>query len=140
MADRFLDVEIITPQKLLYSGKAVSVLVPGGLAPFQILYNHAPIISTLEMGIIKIGDENGKMRFFASTEGFVEVRTNKVSILVESADDAATLDISEVSASLIILKDKLKNTDNSMEIPGIKRLIAIEENRYKAYQNQSNSG
>ena len=49
-----LNLEIISPNKIGYSGKVISVTVPGTLGSFQILYNHAPIISSLEIGEIKI--------------------------------------------------------------------------------------
>jgi F-type H+-transporting ATPase subunit epsilon len=83
--DKLLDVEIVTPQRVVYSDKAQSVSVPGSQSPFQILYNHAPIVSTLDGGRIKIVNAAGEELIFATTPGFVEVRNNKVSILVETA-------------------------------------------------------
>lgn len=87
--NKLLKVDIVTPQKTIYSGMAASVSVPGRKSPFQVLFNHAPIVSTLDDGIIKIVDENGKTLRFNSRNGFVEVRTNTVSILVENAAEIA---------------------------------------------------
>lgn len=81
----FLEVEIVTPQKVLFNGKASSVTVPGSKSPFQILVNHAPIVSSLSNGTVKIVDEAGKETAYSTTAGFVELQKNKVSILVESA-------------------------------------------------------
>ncbi len=83
--EKLLDVEIVTPQKTVFTGKAQSVNVPGSLAPFQVLFNHAAIVSSLDNGTIRIVDSNGKNIFFATGKGFAEVNKNLVSILVESA-------------------------------------------------------
>ena len=52
--------EIVTPEQQIFSGEVQSVQVPGIQGSFQVLYNHAPIISTLDQGKIKIVPENGK--------------------------------------------------------------------------------
>lgn len=134
--DKTLDVEIITPQKVVFSGKAVSVSVPGGLAPFQMLVNHAPIISTLEMGIVTIEDENNKKRYFSTTEGLTEVRKNKVAILVETADDASNLDINEINTRLKESKDMIKQATNPTEVAELKKALAKAENQLKAFEKQ----
>ncbi|HPI20143.1 MAG TPA: ATP synthase F1 subunit epsilon [Candidatus Kapabacteria bacterium] len=85
--DKLLDVEIITPEKVVFKNKALSVTVPGGQSSFQILFNHAPIVSTLEGGWIKLVDENNKQLLFKTAKGFTEVSNNKISILVESAEE-----------------------------------------------------
>lgn len=84
--EKLLDVEIVTPQKTVFTGKAQSVTVPGSLAPFQILYNHAAIVSSLDQGKVRIVDTNGKDVLYTTGKGFAEVNKNLVSILVESAD------------------------------------------------------
>lgn len=84
-ADKLLNIEIITPQKIVYSGNAISISLPGALSPFQVLYNHAPIVSNLNSGKIKIVEQNNETLVFKTGTGFVEVRNNKVSILVDSA-------------------------------------------------------
>jgi len=85
--EKLLDVEIVTPGKTVFIGKAQSVTVPGTLAPFQILFNHAAIVSSLDPGTIRIFDDEGKNVFFATGKGFAEVNKNLVSILVESAQE-----------------------------------------------------
>ena len=49
-----LELDIISPEKKVYSGKVKSVTIPGTKGNFQVLYNHAPLISTIEIGIIKL--------------------------------------------------------------------------------------
>ncbi len=96
MADHTLNVSIVTPQETAYEGKALAVSVPGGHSPFQILYSHAPIISTLDAGVIRIEDEYNHIAYFASREGFVEVLKNNVNIIVQELVPASAIDAEAV--------------------------------------------
>lgn len=76
--------EIITPEKRIYSGKVKLVQLPGSKGSFEILKNHAPIISTLEKGKIKVEEESGQILFFEVDGGVVENKDNKIIVLAES--------------------------------------------------------
>ena len=82
MDEELIELEIISPEKRLFTGMVEWVMLPGAKAPFTVLYNHAPLVSTLCAGDIKwkIGKEKQKM---AVQSGFVEVRNNKVVACVE---------------------------------------------------------
>ncbi|MBO4372153.1 MAG: ATP synthase F1 subunit epsilon [Bacteroidales bacterium] len=76
-----MKVEIISPDRNIFSGEATLVSLPGTKGSFEIEQNHAAIISTLEKGKIKI--KNGdKEEFFEISGGLVECRKNQVNILV----------------------------------------------------------
>lgn len=76
--------EIITPDKRIYSGQVSLVQLPGTKGSFEILKNHAPIISTLDKGKIKVVEESGQILFFEVDGGIVENNDNKIIVLVES--------------------------------------------------------
>ena len=78
-----MDIEIITPDKKLFKGEIQSVKVPGSKGPFMILNNHAPIISVLRTGKVKIVDKEKKVQFFEIRGGVIEVLHNKILILSE---------------------------------------------------------
>ena len=78
-----MQLEIITPDKKVYSGKVNVVQVPGSKGLFEVLEYHAPIISTLEKGRIKIVEGNTEL-FFNINGGVIEVKNNQVIILAES--------------------------------------------------------
>jgi F-type H+-transporting ATPase subunit epsilon len=80
-----MHLEIITPDKKVYEGEVNSVILPGTLGSFGILNNHAPIISTLTKGEIKIIDKAQKTELFLIGGGVVEVINNKISVLAENA-------------------------------------------------------
>ena len=77
-----MTLEILTPEKKLYSGEASSVMLPGVDGLFQILNNHAPIISALGKGTVKYKTESG-VESLTITSGFAECLKNKVIVLVE---------------------------------------------------------
>ncbi|MFO7669437.1 MAG: ATP synthase F1 subunit epsilon [Bacteroidales bacterium] len=77
--------EIIAPDQKLFSGEVDLVQVPGSKGSFEILRNHAPIISTLEQGRIKIVDLKGGVTFFEVTGGVIEAKNNKIIVLAENA-------------------------------------------------------
>jgi F-type H+-transporting ATPase subunit epsilon len=73
--------EIITPEKKLFDGKVKLVKVPGASGSFEILNNHAPIISTLTKGTIKVITETDRKELIDIDSGIVEVKANNISIL-----------------------------------------------------------
>ncbi|MDC6470650.1 ATP synthase F1 subunit epsilon [Flavobacteriales bacterium] len=75
-----MDVQIITPDKSLYDGKADLVTVPGTSGSIGILNNHAPLVSSLSKGEVKIVLDN-KEEFFKIDGGVVEVLKNSVVVL-----------------------------------------------------------
>jgi len=76
-------VDIITPDKELFSGSIVSIELPGSDGSFEILNNHAPIIATLSGGKITIALENDKKESFEVNGGVVETQNNKIIVLVD---------------------------------------------------------
>ena len=74
--------EILSAEEKIFSGEVESVILPGSSGQFQILNNHAPIISSLKKGEI-IYKENSKYNTLAVNGGIVEVLDNKVSALIE---------------------------------------------------------
>jgi F-type H+-transporting ATPase subunit epsilon len=78
-----MHLEIITPDKKVYSGEVTSVSVPGTVGRFEMLRDHAPVISTLLNGKVKIKDKEG-VKTFDVKGGVVENLKNKIIILAES--------------------------------------------------------
>jgi len=80
-----MNLEIITPVENLYKGEVDLVKVPGIKDPFTILRNHAPIISILEKGTIKIIDKQNESYYFDISGGIIEVNRNKIMVLADMA-------------------------------------------------------
>ena len=77
-----MNVSVLSPEKALFEGEASKVKVPGKAGKFEILNNHAPLVSSLEEGTIIIVTPEGKEEFQIK-EGFIEVLRNEVSILIQ---------------------------------------------------------
>jgi len=80
-----MDLKILTPQKQLFSGKIRLVKVPGSDGAFEVMNRHAPIVSSLTDGEIKIIDEDGKTFLFDIGGGMIEVSENVATILAVSS-------------------------------------------------------
>ena len=81
-----MNLEILTPEKKLYSGEVYGVQMPGISGSFEVLEKHAPLISALKPGRLKIlKDKQNHLANFDIQAGFVEVLNNKVTVLVEGA-------------------------------------------------------
>ena len=81
-----MNLEILTPEKKLFSGDVYGVQLPGVAGLFEVLEKHAPLVSALKAGRVKVlKDKNNHLAFFTIQSGFVEVIHNKVTVLVEGA-------------------------------------------------------
>ena len=82
----FMNLEILTPEKKLYSGEVYGVQMPGITGSFEVLEKHAPLVSALKPGRLKIlKDKQNHLAHYDIQGGFVEVLNNKVTVLVEGA-------------------------------------------------------
>ncbi|NMC40233.1 MAG: ATP synthase F1 subunit epsilon [Bacteroidales bacterium] len=79
-----MKIEIITPDQKVYEGDIKSVRVPGSKGSFQVLKDHAPIVSTLDKGPVIVVDQAGNILNYEITGGVVEVKMNHIILLAES--------------------------------------------------------
>jgi F-type H+-transporting ATPase subunit epsilon len=81
-----MTLEILTPERKLFSGEVYGVQMPGISGSFEVLDKHAPLVSALKAGRVKVlRDKQNHAAFFDIQGGFVEVLNNKVTVLVEGA-------------------------------------------------------
>lgn len=78
-----MNLEITTPDKTIFEGEVNLVQLPGIDGSFELLNNHAPMISALKKGKIKIKDKGNNIRFFEINGGIIEVLRNNVIVLAE---------------------------------------------------------
>ena len=81
-----MNLEILTPEKKLFSGEVYGVQLPGITGKFEVLEKHAPLVSALTAGRVKVLKyKSNHLAFYEIQSGFVEVVNNKVTVLVEGA-------------------------------------------------------
>lgn len=81
-----MELRIVTPEGTAFKGEADAVQLPGIDGLFQVLNNHAPLISALKEGTVKVEKDNAK-QFFKIKSGIVEVLNNNISVLTEGLRD-----------------------------------------------------
>ena len=87
-----LQLEIVTPERLVYAETVDSVVLPGSEGELGVLPHHAPLISTLGVGELRIR-AGGREDSFAIVGGFLQVLPDKVVVMAETADMASEIDL-----------------------------------------------
>ena len=77
-----MKLKILSPDKIFFDAEIVSIILPGTLGKFEILHDHAPMISSLTKGEITVNTDSQKKNFEIKG-GFVEVLNNEISVLVD---------------------------------------------------------
>lgn len=115
-----LHLEIVTSERIVFDGQVDMVTVPGGGGDMGILPNHAPVLSTLKAGElrVKIGTE---ITEFAIGGGFIDIHNNRVIILADSAERGEEIDTARAEAARMRAQDMLKNPP-----PNKEELVALE--------------
>jgi F-type H+-transporting ATPase subunit epsilon len=93
-----LHLEIVTPERVAYEDDVDMVICPGSEGELGILPHHAPLLSTLGFGELRIR-KGGSEEYFAIAGGFVQVRPDKVVVMAETADLASEIDLEAAQAA-----------------------------------------
>ncbi|MGM0506117.1 MAG: ATP synthase F1 subunit epsilon [Bacteroidota bacterium] len=99
MANTF-QAQILTPTGRLFEGEVVGVQVPGEQGSFEVQMNHAPIVSTLQVGEVSVKKADGETLRLAVTGGFVEMNENHLTLLAEAAEKSDEIDVERAQAAL----------------------------------------
>ncbi len=120
--------EIVSPEKLVFSGEVEAVVVPGTEGEFTVLKDHAPVISSLKPGIVVIEETpTKKLRLFVPG-GFAEVGPSGLTILANQAIDLADLDAAAFDAGVATFEDEISRaaTDEARRVAVEKRDQLLE--------------
>lgn len=131
MNDKVFDLEIITPRRVVFKGKVISFTAPGVLGGFQVLYNHAPFLSALEIGEVKIVEHQGKEIRYAISGGFTEVIKNKATILADTADRMDEIDIPRAEAAKDRARQRLRARNKDIDVERASLAYRRAQNRLK---------
>ncbi len=125
-----IHLEIVTPTGSALDSHVESVTIPGTLGNFQVLYNHAPLLSSFEIGVIKI-KENGNEKRYATSGGTVEVKKNHVIVLAETCESEDEIDVDRAMAAYKRAKERLEKRDEKIDIARAQAALARAINRLK---------
>ena len=131
MFDKPFQLEIIAPDRVIYRDGAVGVSAPGVEGGFQVLFNHAPLVSALEVGRITVKNSDGRDIFFATSGGFLEVRDNTVVALVDSAERADEIDVARAKAARERAERRLREPYGTIDIERARASLLRAINRLR---------
>jgi len=80
-----MQLDILTPERKIFSGNVYGIQLPGTMGSFEILEKHAPFITSLGNGRMKVLKDKNNTETYEITAGFVEVINNQISVLIEDA-------------------------------------------------------
>jgi len=131
MADKTFHLEIITPKRVVFKGEITSFTAPGVEGGFQVLHSHAPLLSSLKIGEVKITDAGGAEFRYAISGGFAEVRENNVILLAETAERTDEIDAERAKAALDRAQKRIAEKKEKVDIERAKLALYRAENRLK---------
>lgn len=108
MAEKTFHLEIVTPRKVVFSDEVSSFSAPGVVGGFQVLKSHAPLLSSIAVGEVKLTDTTGKEMRYATSGGFVEVHGNKVVMLAETAERSDQIDVKRATEARSRAEERLQ--------------------------------
>jgi len=131
MYEKAFSLEIIAPDRVVFRGETTSVSAPGEVGGFQVLYNHAPLLSTLAVGILRVKDKEGSDTLFATGGGFFEVHDNAALVLVDSAERVDQIDVHRAEEARQRAEKRMKLREESVDIARAEAALARALNRLR---------
>jgi F-type H+-transporting ATPase subunit epsilon len=131
MYEKPFKLEIVSPRRVVYSGDATSVSLPGAMGGFQVLHSHAPLLSSLNVGTMKLRTVEGTDVYYATSGGFVEVRDNVVTVVVESAERADEIDVDRARRSADRAHERLNVRPADIDVTRAEASLARAMNRLR---------
>ena len=110
-----LHFELVSPEKLVFSGDVQQVDLPGAEGEFGVLENHAPVVATLRPGILTVHTAGGAQRIVV-LGGFAEVSASGLTVLAEVAETVADMDRAVLATRITDLEQRISKTDAGAEL------------------------
>lgn len=132
-----LNLEIITPEKPVFKDNIEAVTIPGTLGSFQILKDHAPLISSFEVGVIKVKKGSAES-FYTTSGGTVEVNHNQILVLADSIEKINDIDVDRAEQAKKRAEERLQRKSEA-EIDEARARAALNRalNRLNAVKKYS---
>lgn len=122
--------ELVSPEKLLFSGDVESVAAPGAEGQFTVLKDHAPVMTTLKSGVVTVAGGDGKVEKLFVRGGFADVNADGFTILAELAVPLADIDLAKLDGDIKDAREDLADakSDEARRVAA-EKLAQLEEMR-----------
>ena len=128
---RTLTLDIVAPDKRVFQGIVTRVRAPGAQGSFEVRYNHAPMIATLEVGPIIITLPDAQKLTFATSGGFLEIIGNVGTVLAETAEPASDIDVDRARAAEERALERLQRADKALDRSRAEHALQRARNRLR---------
>lgn len=133
-----LNIQIMTPDKIFLKKEVEEIILPTNTGQIGILKNHAPLITALDIGVLLVRSQN-KWIPIALMGGFALIKKNQVTILVNEAESAETMNPENVEKTFTEAKEKLEQATTSKEKVEANFIFKRERARYQViFQTKTN--
>ena len=131
MAEKAFKLEIVTPKRVVFSAEITSFSAPGVVGGFQVLRNHAPLLSSIAVGEVKLVDVAGNESRYATSGGVVEVHDNKVIMLAETAERSDEIAVVRAQAARDRARKLLAEKKSEIDVDRARMAMFRALNRLK---------
>ena len=130
-AGKSFRLEVLTPQKSAFSGGVVSFTAPGTEGGFEVLHDHAPFLTTITVGEVKMQFEDGGEAIYSTSGGFVEVSKNSVIFLADTIERKDEIDVQRARSARQRAEERLKSKEEGIDLARARAALARSLNRLK---------
>ena len=124
--------EIVTPERVIYSGQVASLQAPGSEGSFGVLAGHMPLLASLQVGLLRFAEEGGNEVQMAVSGGFTEVGREQVTVLAETAERAEEVDIQRAESSRQRAEERLaRRHEEPVDVTRAQAALSRAINRLK---------
>jgi F-type H+-transporting ATPase subunit epsilon len=110
------DLTVLAPDHSLLEGRVRSLVAPGADGYFGVLARHAPMVAQLGAGALTVTGEDGAEEYFAISQGFLEVEPDEVTILADTAEAAAGIDVERARAAEGRARQRMRSRDRDLDV------------------------
>lgn len=129
-----IKVDIVSAEGEIYSGTAAMVFAPASMGEVGIAPRHAPLLTTLKPGEVRVEDEEGKEHFFYVTGGMLEIQPHMVTVLADTALRGDQLDEAAALQAKQAAEEALAGVSEETDLARAQAELAEAEARYRAAQ------
>ena len=126
--------ELVTPEKILYSGEIQAVRAPGIDGSFGVMAKHAPMLTELKTGLIKLTLPDNREAYIATGGGFLQVNSEKVIILADSAELSEEIDVERARTAIARARQQLEVPGSGIDAEALRQSLERAQNRIHVAQ------
>jgi F-type H+-transporting ATPase subunit epsilon len=128
---------IVTPERVVFEDKVISLVAPGSEGYLGVLTDHAPLITALIPGKLTVKDKEGKEQIFCVSGGFLEVSNNIATVLADAVETPVEIDVDRARAALDRAKERLQTKNPEIDHARAQAALSRALNRIKIYEESS---